>query len=365
MIASAKSSHRTKPSNETLNFEVLDHALKFLKVTFEAALKLIVESLCSEISLHFCDDCKKFREGECKHNQPVDNSDASKVRQRLSMQNSDVFDEHHVSANLPAPSAAVMKSSMTQANEGDLFPTAAAKAAATAAATAVATAAATAAATASATASATAIECSSEAGGNDAISATAIECNSETSGDDASGSSNLAAFTFFVWTIAVSMIVFFVSTMSKQAAAPMLLAVQAATKQMSATVSVNAEPYPFTASLLHGHSFVRESMWWWIPLARKKFWWWIASSGLPYHNDAFQYHMEMVLMCRFLFMTEYFVMRECGNIQRLFTSASDSVFRFSCSCARTARMLGFLFSNFGFALSDPTLSDSLGTLEVL
>jgi len=55
-------------------------------------------------------------------------------------------------------------------------------------------------------------------------------------------------------------------------------------------------------------------MWWWIPLARKKFWWWIASLGLPYHNDVFQF-------------PEYFVMRECENIQRLFTSASDSVFR--------------------------------------
>jgi hypothetical protein len=100
----------------------------------------------------------------------------------------------------------------------------------------------------------------------------------------------------------------------KQAAAPMLLVVQTATKQMSATVSVNAETYSFTASLLHVHSFVRESMWWWIPLAKKKFWWWIASSGLTYHNDAFQF-------------PEYFVMRECENIQRLFTSASDSVFR--------------------------------------
>jgi hypothetical protein len=49
-------------------------------------------------------------------------------------------------------------------------------------------------------------------------------------------------------------------------------------------------------------------MWWWIPLARKKFWWWIASSGLPYHNNAFQF-------------SEYFVMRKCENIQRLFTSA--------------------------------------------
>jgi hypothetical protein len=55
-VARAKSSHRTKTSN----FEVLDHAPKFLKVTFEAASKLIIEYSYSKIYLHFCKDCKKF-----------------------------------------------------------------------------------------------------------------------------------------------------------------------------------------------------------------------------------------------------------------------------------------------------------------
>ena len=71
------------------------------------------------------------------------------------------------------------------------------------------------------------------------------------------------------------MIVLFVSTMSKQARAPStLLAVQAATKQRSATVNVNAETYHFTAPLFCVYLFVRETMWWWLPLVRKKFCWW-------------------------------------------------------------------------------------------
>ena len=77
-VARAKSIHRTKTSN----FEVLDHAPKFLKVTFEAASKLIIEYSYSKIYLHFCKDCNKFREGECKW-KSASNPDASNDRQRL------------------------------------------------------------------------------------------------------------------------------------------------------------------------------------------------------------------------------------------------------------------------------------------
>ena len=44
-----------------------------LKSVKRSSLKLIVESLHSEITLHFCEDCKKFREGESEDNERPDN----------------------------------------------------------------------------------------------------------------------------------------------------------------------------------------------------------------------------------------------------------------------------------------------------
>jgi hypothetical protein len=95
---------------------------------------------------------------------------------------------------------------------------------------------------------------------------------------------------------------------------------------------------------------VREIFWWWLTLIKKKMWWWIAIASMillieltTMSKQAAAILMAMQaaamlmamqaaaklasaintvgadILCRFLSMTEYFVMRECENIQRLFT----------------------------------------------
>jgi hypothetical protein len=67
------------------------------------------------------------------------------------------------------------------------------------------------------------------------------------------------------------------------------------------TIKVNERPL---------HQLVREMFWWWLTLIKKKMWWWISIASIQ---------ATTIILCRFLSMTEYFVMRECENIQRLFT----------------------------------------------
>ena len=108
------------------------------------------------------------------------------------------------------------------------------------------------------------------------------------------------------------MILFFdLTTMSKQAAAAILMAMQAAAKLASAINTVGAEIFQIRIQ-----NTVR----------------------LRTRNNNY--------LCRFLLMTKYFVMRECENIQRLFTV---QVTQYSVSLVRACAHVGFLFSLFEFS----------------
>jgi hypothetical protein len=69
------------------------------------------------------------------------------------------------------------------------------------------------------------------------------------------------------------------------------VALGVATLQSSATQIVDVAFYYFASSSLHVYSLVRETMLWWLALAKKKMWRWIASFGKSYHyhGDVLQY----------------------------------------------------------------------------
>jgi len=71
-----------------------------------------------------------------------------------------------------------------------------------------------------------------------------------------------------------------ISRQLKQAAA-----LGVATLQSSATKIIDMAFYYFASSLLHVYSLLRETMLWWLALARKKMWRWIASFGKSYNDD--------------------------------------------------------------------------------
>ena len=70
----------------------------------------------------------------------------------------------------------------------------------------------------------------------------------------------------------------------KQAAHGVATMLISAHKIANTTIS-----YYCTASLLHVDIHVRETMSWWLALARKKmWWWWIAPFGKSYNGDVLQ-----------------------------------------------------------------------------
>jgi hypothetical protein len=94
----------------------------------------------------------------------------------------------------------------------------------------------------------------------------------------------------------------------------------------SNTKTPNVEIIFFLAtSALHTYSFVREIMWWWLPLARKKMWRWIAFFGDSYNSDASLFAKQL-FSDRLLLMTKYCVMRECENIHSWISLSGDLVF---------------------------------------
>jgi hypothetical protein len=94
--------------------------------------------------------------------------------------------------------------------------------------------------------------------------------------------------------------------------------------QSSATETA-ASTYYFASSSLHVYSLVRETILWWLALAKKKMWRWIASFGESYHDDVLQFAKQL-LSVRRLLMTKLFVMRECDNILSGYFCAVTTVF---------------------------------------
>jgi hypothetical protein len=83
--------------------------------------------------------------------------------------------------------------------------------------------------------------------------------------------------------------------------------------------------YFCAASLLYMIINVRETMWWWLAVARKKMWWCIASFGDSYHNDVLQ-NAKQLFSTRIPQMTKCWVMKECENILRGYLYDGDLVF---------------------------------------
>jgi len=50
-----------------------------------------------------------------------------------------------------------------------------------------------------------------------------------------------------------------------------------------------------TYYLIASSFLVRETMWWWLALARKQLCWWLASFGKSYHGDVLQYAKQYFL----------------------------------------------------------------------
>jgi hypothetical protein len=78
-------------------------------------------------------------------------------------------------------------------------------------------------------------------------------------------------------------------------------------------------------SLLHVSISVRETMWWWLAVARIKIWWCIASFGDSYLDDVLQFAKQLFSV-RLLLMTKYCIMRECDNIHSWIFLSGDSAF---------------------------------------
>jgi hypothetical protein len=103
----------------------------------------------------------------------------------------------------------------------------------------------------------------------------------------------------------------------KQAAHGVATMLISAHKIANTTIS-----YYCTASLLHVDIHVRETMSWWLALARKKmWWWWIAPFGKTYNGDVLQLAKQL-FSTRLPQMTKYCVMRECDNIPTLMDTIS-------------------------------------------
>jgi hypothetical protein len=83
--------------------------------------------------------------------------------------------------------------------------------------------------------------------------------------------------------------------------------------------------YVYAASLFHVHSFVRETLWWFLAIARKKMCWWIASFGYSYHSDILHFSKQLFTVMLQL-MTKYFIMRECENILSGYLCVVTTVF---------------------------------------
>jgi hypothetical protein len=94
--------------------------------------------------------------------------------------------------------------------------------------------------------------------------------------------------------------------------------------QSSATETA-ASTYYFASSSLHVYSLMRETMLWWLALAKKKMWRWIASFGESYHDNVLQFAKQLFSV-RLLLMTKFFVMRECGNILSGYLCVVTTVF---------------------------------------
>ncbi len=86
-----------------------------------------------------------------------------------------------------------------------------------------------------------------------------------------------------------------------------------------------ATSYFCTASLLHVSINVRETMWWWLAVARKKMWWCIASFGDSYHDDVLQFAKQLFSV-RLPWMFKYCVMREGDNIYSRISLSGDLAF---------------------------------------
>ena len=121
-------------------------------------------------------------------------------------------------------------------------------------------------------------------------------------------------------------------------------------------------PFPQESAQLNARFTVKKN-----PLARKKFWWWIASSGLPYQNDAIRFQenvqndsclSRLLLMTKCFVLREYekslhiislvtkhFVMRECENIRSgylcVLTAVFSQMMTIYCHNAQCARSKGF------------------------
>ena len=122
-----------------------------------------------------------------------------------------------------------------------------------------------------------------------------------------------------------------------------------ATLQSSATKIVDVAFYYFASSSLHVYLLVRETMLWWLALARKKMWRWIASFGESYHDDVLQFAKQL-FSGRLLLMTKFFVMRECENILSGYLCVVTTVF------SQQDGIYGFKFSKTFLEISSSEIS---------
>jgi hypothetical protein len=107
--------------------------------------------------------------------------------------------------------------------------------------------------------------------------------------------------------------------------------------------------YYFASSSLHVYLLVRETMLWWLALARKKMWRWIASFGESYHDDVLQFAKQL-FSDRLLLMTKFFVMRECENILSGYLCVVTTVF------SQQDGIYGFKFSKTFLEISSSEIS---------
>jgi len=128
----------------------------------------------------------------------------------------------------------------------------------------------------------------------------------------------------------ISLTSFTIRSLATIAAAAILSVVVAsqaaeATILTSATKIANMAFYYFASSSLHVCLRVREKMCWWLTLARKKMWQWIASFGESYHSDVLQFAKQLFSV-RLPLMTEFFVMRDCDKILSGYLCTVTTVF---------------------------------------
>ncbi len=73
-------------------------------------------------------------------------------------------------------------------------------------------------------------------------------------------------------------------------------------------------------------------------------WWWIASFGESYHDDVLKFAKQLFSV-RLLFMTKFFVMRECDNILSGYLCAVTTVFvsKMEFTVLNSLKVFGDLF----------------------